>query len=188
VPILVGSISTYVLSHAWQDYRYKIQIKEKLLDAFHAYVHVGFNVQQTIAREISDYYSEHQVLEKLLETGLIGHIFTIPNDPSRLPLVVFSDLSKQFPKILNDAFYARSLLSSKLSLYSNVDQLQKDLGDLSNHFGYSLALIKKLLHTKNTEELRTVHPQLHTKILENEKLVKSFEKNLAELKIRKIPV
>jgi len=73
-------------------------------------------------------------------------------------------------------------------LYTNSNELIEELNVIAKHSGFVFELIKKMAKLENFEEFERLQEEYYKKYLENEDLIIRFEKKLAELKLRKIPV
>ena len=72
-------------------------------------------------------------------------------------------------------------------MYSNSDRLLEQLDTISKHNGYDFALIKKIVNLENYDLFEGLFKEHYKKYHESEDLIIGFEKELADLKIRKIP-
>jgi len=103
IPILVGGGLTYRLSHSWQSYRYKIDIKKQLMIAFHEYVYVNHYRQELFMRQYLEKYSKDENLDELLTIGNIQHTIEIP-EPERLPKILLKTEYEEFLEIIFEIY------------------------------------------------------------------------------------
>ncbi|HJW19253.1 MAG TPA: hypothetical protein VJ571_01690 [Candidatus Nitrosotalea sp.] len=188
IPIAGGTISAYKVTNSWQIYRDKVRMKSEILELFDQTVPQANVILHQFMLDIITSYGKNIPATFNQETAKSNMKIIIPTKSEDQPKIKFNE---KFEKLKNEipktTTYNHKFLS-KLRLYCMNTELENRWYNLDKRSSYLKSLVYNIMDSTSTEEFVKHATEYDSKRDELDKLLKQFKIDLANTKIRNIPV
>ena len=188
-PIIIGAISTHVLSRSWQKYQQKITMKQELINLYsESIVSLRFT-QILLIYEINSSISiDIHTTDELSEQGRAQAKISFPKNPQVELYDKFQPQYIELKDLVSKAGIKRSLLRMRLKLYTDDDTFETKLKELAqNNIKHRIA-ISKLINSKDSSEFKNTSNEINKITDEFTEKSKVFSTKLVKTKIKDIVV
>jgi len=188
IPIISGALSTYFLSHSWQNYKYKISLKQELLYSFNNSINRIRSLETSIIVNIIEYYSAGQDFENILDKGEFIISVSFPSEKDKQPKNIFLKEYDELIRHYSDYKINAKLFKSKLRLYTLDDELLTQFKKIENNLLFFRVMIRKTVYSELKPEFIDNYMSCHKTQKNLDELIHNFEQKLVNTQIRKILV
>lgn len=188
-PIIIGAISTHVLSRSWQKYQQKITMKQELIDLYHQSIFSLRAKQLFLINEIADSVAGNlETTDELLERSSVRSQIHFPENPEKELQEKFMPQYIGLKDMTSNASEQRNLFKIRLKLYTDDPTILDDLTELTRNNIRHRISIKNLINSKNSNEFRDNLNKINELAEKFTKQAVLFSKKLINTKIKDIVV
>lgn len=188
-PIVIGAISTHILSRSWQKYQQKISMKRELINLYSESTSSLRTMQISLINEIANSVTGDIITtDELIEKGKVQAYIIFPNNPKEELQQKFLPQYLELRNNVTKAGIKRSLFKIHLKLYTDDEKIISDLDDITKNNLRHRTLIKNLINSNNSIEFKNNLDEINKLIEEYRTKSSIFSNKLVNMKIKNVIV